>query len=334
MGSDRSKTKSFHNVVSNEKLENVYIEEVVVNRITEEDLMKLSRESMTMYSRTGLRILAIMFVQGCNQAGYGVDWAVIGGINAFDAWHSYFGFGTSGFTYGTITALMRIGTVCSAPFLAFADIIGLRGINFLGNFIVLFAALLQGFATNLPMFMAGRFFLGPGSALMSGPQYMAEIAPVHLRGRLVGIFGACFQVGSIVMSAGLIGLSTMKSDWGWRIPLVLQGVFPLIVCVTIYLVSPESPRYLVQRGKREEAKKVIAKYQTASGSVDEPIVGIVLGQIEESLETTRTAFRQSWDFRVFFTRVVRYRLLVLILYSCFQSWNGGGIASYYLTPAL
>ena len=322
-------------VDSVDQLKNKHVEEVVVNRITENDVIKLSRDSLKFWSATGFRICLIMFVQGCNQAGYGVDWAVIGGINAFHSLHTFFGFGTSGGTFGLINALMNIGIVCGAPFLALNDVIGRRGVNFVGNFLVLLAALLQGFSPNLAAFMAGRFFLGFGSALMSNPQYIAEIAPVHLRGRLVGIFGACFQVGSVGMNAAMIGLSTIQtSNWGWRIPLLLEGFFPFIVCTTIYFITPESPRFLVQQGKTEKAKKVIARYQTNSGRTDEPIVNVVMAQIEESLETSRTEFRAAWDFRVFSTKVMSYRLLVLVLYSCFQSWNGGGIIGYYLTPAL
>lgn len=75
---------------------------------------------------------------------------------------------------------MSIGNICGAPFQTFADHIGRRGINWLGNAIVIFAAILQGCAQNMPMFMAGRFFLGFGSAIMSSPQYMAEVAPAHV----------------------------------------------------------------------------------------------------------------------------------------------------------
>jgi hypothetical protein len=42
------------------------------------------------------------------------------------------------------------------------------------------------------MFMAGRFLLGFGSALMLTAQYMGEDSLAHLRGRFVGLFGACF----------------------------------------------------------------------------------------------------------------------------------------------
>ncbi|KAJ4321121.1 hypothetical protein N0V94_003068 [Neodidymelliopsis sp. IMI 364377] len=329
--------RSFHHDVTDEKAAALQTEEIVVQRITDDDLSRISRDSMPKFwTRTGFRICLIVFLQGCNQAGYGVDWAVISGINAYPAWHNFFNIEIDGVQFAHITALMRIGTVIGAPFLALNDKIGRRGVNFLGNALVICAALMQALAPNLSCFMAGRFFLGFGSALMSSPQYIAEVAPVHLRGRIVGLFGACFQIGSVAMNAGMIGTTSMSetNNWSWRLPLLLQTFFPLVVCSLIYFITPESPRYLILRGKREEARKVIAKYQTTSGSLDEPIVDIVISQIEESLETSRTGFKQSWNFAVFVTKTVRYRLLVLVLYSMFQSWNGGGIVSYYLTPAL
>ncbi|KAG9512464.1 MFS general substrate transporter, partial [Aureobasidium melanogenum] len=302
-----------------------HTEELVIAHLTEEDVHKLSRESLTLKSRTGWRLAMILFVQGCNQAGYGVDWAVIGGINALPALHAYFGFGYSGSTIGVINALMTIGTVCGAPFLGLADVIGRRGVNFAGNVIVVFAALLQAWARNTEMFMAGRFFMGFGTALMSSSQYMAEISPIHLRGRLVGVFGACFQVGSLGMTGAMIGLTTLEGNYSWRIPLLLQAGLALVVCVTIYLLTPESPRYLVKVGKRDAAKHVVAKYHTTSGNLDEPLVNVVISQIDESLENEKSLAGAWWDYRIFFAKAVRFRMLVLTLYSIFQQWNGGGI---------
>ncbi|KAJ5390219.1 uncharacterized protein N7496_001287 [Penicillium cataractarum] len=311
-----------------------HVEEVVLARLTDEDLWKLSQESLTVWSWTGVRLGLIMFVHGCNQAGFGIDWGVISGINSLPAWHAYFGFGTSGGTYGLINALMSIGTVCGAPFMGFADIIGRRGINFAGNAIVIFAAVLQGCAPNLKAFMAGRFFMGFGTALMSSSQYIGEISPIHLRGRMVGFFGACFQVGSLTMLGAMIGLSNLPGNNCWRIPLILEAIFPAIVCVTIYFLTPESPRYYVMRGNRQKAKEIVAKYHTTSGDINQPVVEIVVSQMEESLENDRTGFRAFWDYRVFFTKLARYRLLVLTLYSFFQQWNGGSILTYYMADAL
>ena len=312
-----------------------HIEEVTLARLTEEDLWLLSAESLQFKSWTMFRIFLIMVIQGCNQAGYGIDWAVISGINAFPLWHSYLHVGTVGATYGTLNALMTIGGFCGAPFLAFGDVIGRRGINFAGNAIVLVAAILQGCSVNIGMFMVGRFLLGFGSGIMSSAQYMGEVAPLHLRGRLVGLFGACFQVGSLCMNGAMIGFNKWNSDWGWRVPLLLEGLFPLIVCLGIFTLTPETPRYLVLRGRKEEAMRVIARYHTTEGNnVDHPLVQIVTKQIEESLENERAGHRAFWDYRVFFTKTVRYRLLILVLYSIFQQWNGGGIIGQYLIPAL
>lgn len=230
---------------------------------------------------------------------------------------------------------MNVGTLCGAPFQTFSDNLGRRGINFLGNALVIVAAFLQGFAPNLPAFMIGRFLLGFGSAFMSTPQYMAEIAPAHMRGRMVGLFGACFQVGSLIMSAGMIGFTKMDTNnWSWRVPILLEAAFPAIVCVTIYLCTPESPRYLIMKGKLAEARKVIARYQTNSDELNSPLVNAVMQQIEESLENDRVQNHNWWNFAIFFTKPVRYRLLVLVLYSIFQQWNGGSIISTYLVPAL
>ncbi|KAH8602029.1 MFS sugar transporter-like protein [Bisporella sp. PMI_857] len=311
------------------------IEEVVIARLTEEDLFALSQESLRFKSWTSFRLGLIMFVQGCNQAGYGIDWAVISGINAFDQWHDYLGFGTSGVIYGTLNALMTIGSFCGSPFLALSDVIGRRGVNFLGNAIVIVAAILQGCSTNIAMFMVGRFLLGFGSGMMSSAQYMGEVAPAHLRGRLVGLFGACFQVGSLLMNGAMIGFTKIDSNWCWRIPVLLEALFPAIVCCTIYFITPESPRYLILKGQKEEAKRVIARYHTTEGdNIDHPLVHAVTQQIEESIENDQNGHQKSWDYRVFFTKGVRYRLLVLVLYSIFQQWNGGGIIGQYLVPAL
>ncbi|KAK7703058.1 hypothetical protein SLS64_009329 [Diaporthe eres] len=191
----------------------VDVEEVVVTRISEEDLIRISRECLDIHSPTGWRIALITLVMGFNMAGYGVDWGVIGSINSYDTFH--------------------------------------------GN-----------------------------------------------------------------------------NNYQWRIPLILEAFFPLLVCATIYFLCPESPRYLILKGRREEARKVIAKYMTTHDDVDAPIVPLIMQQMEESIESSRTGKWAAYDYRVFFTKAVGYRTGVLILYSIFQQWNGGAIISYYLSPAL
>ncbi|KAF3906280.1 hypothetical protein ABW20_dc0102887 [Dactylellina cionopaga] len=316
------------------KVYDAHVEEVVVAKFTEDDMYAMSQESLSIWSNTGWRIVGVMFVQGCNQAGYGVDWGVIGAINSFPLWHEYYGFGNSGGTYGVLNALMNIGNFCGSPMLAFSDVIGRRGVNFAGNAIVALASILQAFAVNIRMLMFARFLLGFGTGMMSSSQYMAEISPIHLRGRLVGIFGACFQIGALATSGAMIGFQKIDSNWSWRAPFLVQSLFPITTCITMYLLSPETPRYLIMKGKREKAKEVIAKYMTTAQDPNTPFVEAVASQIEHSLEQDTSGHRDFWDFRVFFTKPVRYRLMLLTFYSIFQQWNGGGIIGYYLSPAL
>ncbi|KAH7023921.1 sugar transporter [Ilyonectria destructans] len=337
MAADDDRKEAIHHyddVAQANKL-GVGVGEVVAHRITEEDLLRQSRESLTIYSKTGFRICLIMICMGFNQAAYGVDWGVVGGINAFDRWHDYYGFGNTGVTISTINALMQIGIFVGAPFLALSDVIGRRGVNFAGNLLTIIAAFMQGNAPNLATLFVGRLILGFGTALCTAPQYVAEVAPVHLRGRIVGIFGACFQVGSMMMLGVMMALTRWESDWQWRTAFMLQAIFPTVVCITIYLWCPESPRYLVMKGKVQKAREVIAKYQTTHNDINDPIVGMVIAQIEQSLENSQQkTLRAAYDFRIFFTRAVGFRTTVLIIYSVFQQWNGGGIIGYYLTPAL
>jgi hypothetical protein len=55
------------NDVDDLKVSDVHQEDVAIARLTDEDLFKLSKESFKFRSRAGLRIMLIMFVQGCNQ---------------------------------------------------------------------------------------------------------------------------------------------------------------------------------------------------------------------------------------------------------------------------
>jgi hypothetical protein len=105
---------------------------------------------------------------------------------------------------------------------------------------------------------------------------------------------------------------------------LLEGFFPAIVCGTIYFISPESPRYLVLKGKRAEAAMVIARYHTTEGNnPDHPLVKAVVQQMEDSVAGATNT--EVWDWRGFFKKGARSRVGVLIIYSIFQSWNGGGI---------
>ncbi|KAI8721703.1 MFS domain-containing protein [Fusarium sp. LHS14.1] len=312
----------------------VAVEEVVAARITEDHLVTKSREALKLRSKAGFRLFLIILVMAVNQAGYGIDWGVISSINSNTHWHDYFGFENKGSTLGVINALMTIGNFCGAPFLCLADKIGRRSVNFAGCFLTVAAAAIQAASPNVACLMAGRFILGFGTALCTSSQYIAEVAPPHIRGHIVGIFGAFFQVGSLAIIGIMMGFTHWESNWSWRVAFLIQACFPAFVCCTIYFLCPESPRYMVMKGQREKARHMISRYFTSSDDVNHPFVDVMMSQIDESIETSAVGFRATWDFRVFFTKAAAFRTCILALYSVFQQWNGGGIIGMYLDPAL
>ncbi|KAK1987794.1 hypothetical protein LZ30DRAFT_562231, partial [Colletotrichum cereale] len=83
-------TLVYHDDVAQANKMGVDVDEVAVTRISEADMMRESAEAFSMRSRSGLLVVGYMFVMGCNQAGYGVDWGVISGINSNDRWHDYY----------------------------------------------------------------------------------------------------------------------------------------------------------------------------------------------------------------------------------------------------
>jgi hypothetical protein len=87
------------------------------------------------------------------------------------------------------------------------------------------------------------------------------------------------------------------------------------------------------KGRKEEAAKVIARYHTTEGNnIEHPLVKAVVQQMEDSIANSTNL--DVWDWRGFVKKGARSRVAVLVCYSIFQSWNGGGIIGQYLSPAL
>ena len=74
----------------------------------------------------------------------------------------------------------------------------------------------------------------------------------------------------------------MTSDWGWRIPSFLQ-VVPSLLQVSFIWFLPESPRWLVSKGRGDEAYAILVKYH-AEGDESSDFVKAEYTQIEETLE--------------------------------------------------
>lgn len=315
--------------------------EIAQAKLNEVDLNTLARSAITWKSKAALRLALVIVIQGLSKfepsspirayvltyrrkgvAAFAIDGSIIGNMSALPAFREHFNVGTSGGAIALVLAGMSIGNIFASLFQWLSDLIGRRGVTFLGNFILVISCILQAAAPNRSVLILGRVIGGIGCSLSAtvGPLYMSEVAPSSHRGLAVGLYCSCYGVGSILIAIVMLGGSYMHGDWTWRMPMVFQLAPPLIVCCLVYPFTPESPRYLIYKGQVEKAKKIIATYHTVSGSVDDPVVGIEIQQMQASIESVDS---KPWDFSTLWNKKSSlYRMRIILIYAFIQQCNG------------
>ncbi|OAP65620.1 hypothetical protein AYL99_01592 [Fonsecaea erecta] len=160
-----------------------------------------------------------------------------------------------GATNGLFQTGGLFGSLSIGPF---ADKFSRRGSIAIAAGTLVFGGALQAASQNVGMYLAFRFITGFGVGLIVGsvPLYQSEVSPPHSRGLLVGLHGVLLALGYSL--AGWIGYAcyAMKGNMQWRLPLGIQCVPPGLLLLGIYTL-PESPRWLVQHGKLEQARAVL-----------------------------------------------------------------------------
>lgn len=115
-----------------------------------------------------------------------------------------------------------------------------------------------------------RFFqgLGIGGEVPVAAAYIGELARAHGRGRFVLLYELVFPAGTL--AAALIA-SWMVPAFGWR-AIYLVGALPILMIVLINKVVPESPRWLIAKGRLDEAATVLDRIEDgARRSLDRPL---------------------------------------------------------------
>lgn len=160
-----------------------------------------------------------------------------------------------------IVSILSAGTFFGAlgsPFLA--DNIGRRWALIASSFVFVLGVIFQTAAVALPLFLAGRFFAGFGVGLISAliPLYQSETAPKWIRGAIVGAYQFAITIG-LLLAAIVDNATAERMDTGsYRIPIAVQFAWAIIL-IGGMLILPESPRYLIKRGKDAEAARALGR---------------------------------------------------------------------------
>jgi hypothetical protein len=124
------------------------------------------------------------------------------------------------------------------------------------------------------------------------------------------------------------GTFKIDSSWSWRIPSVLQGI-PSVLQVAFVLFAPESPRWLVSKGRDQQALKTLAYYH-ADGDENDPLVQYEYEEIKAAIEFDKTVAANVGYKSLFTTTGNRKRMRIIIALAFFSQWSGNGLVSYYL----
>jgi SP family general alpha glucoside:H+ symporter-like MFS transporter len=116
----------------------------------------------------------------------------------------------------------------------------------------------QFFASSLPVLLVGRMLSSVpyGIFAASTTTYAAEICPVVLRGYLTTYVCLCWIMGQFVAAGVTYRCESLTTIWSYKIPFAVQWAWPLPLFMLICL-APESPWWLVRRGRLPEAERAV-----------------------------------------------------------------------------
>lgn len=174
--------------------------------------------------------------------------------------------------------------------------LGRKKMIFLGTAIMIIGAALQASAFTLTHFIIGRIItgLGNGGNTSTVPMWQSETCSSHKRGKLVMVEGALITCGIMISYWIDLGFSFAPGSVAWRFPLAFQIVFCIFILLFV-MSLPESPRWLVLKGRDDEARDVIAAI------ADKPLEdAYVVNEFKAIKETTLEMSKGS--FRDLFAR--------------------------------
>ncbi|MFH9429388.1 sugar porter family MFS transporter [Streptomyces sp. NPDC017615] len=181
-------------------------------------------------------------------------------------------------------------------------------------------------ASEAPLLIGARVVIGVGVGIASVvvPLYLTELAPMEVRGGLASLMQLLVTVGIFLAYLTDYALAPAHA-WRWMIGL---GVLPAAVLALGILTQPESPRWLVGRGRRDDAQDVLTRLRGDGEAARSELLDIERTLAEERAETRRLTLRDLLSPRL------RPMLVVGLLLVFFQNFGGINTIIYYAPTLL
>ncbi len=220
-----------------------------------------------------------------------------------------------------ITALGLIGAVVGALVTGtLTDYLGRRKVILASAFVFATGAVWTGLAPTVPQLMISRFYLGLaiGVSSFAVPLYISEISPTKIRGTLVSMFQLLITVGILAAYLSDRALADNSNPESWR-PMLWVGVFPALILFVGMFFLPETPRWLMSKGKEDESRRILKKIEFPE-FIDKSI-----SDMKEQIALE--AMQAGW--REIFKPWLRNALIIAMGIMFFQQFVGINTVIYY-----
>ncbi|KAJ9131802.1 Hexose transporter [Pleurostoma richardsiae] len=252
----------------------------------------MAKKRSWMRADSRFNLMLLLSCSGLLSTSLGYDSSMMSSLNILPSYTDYFELTTS--TLALQSAISWAGECVAGLFYGkLTEWVGRKKAMWFSAYITLVGVVIQAAAQNIAMFVVGRFVvgLGNGATFICGPIYLAEMFPTKWRGVGLAIFMDFFYVGGLLSSGITYGTAKILSTWAWRLPSILQGLF-MISAVIMLPFLPESPRWLVHRGRHEEAIEAIAVTH-ADGNQEDPVTTGYLELVKSKKSMRRVALALS-----------------------------------------
>ncbi|KAK0720972.1 MFS transporter [Lasiosphaeris hirsuta] len=256
--------------------------------------------------RRNMRCMLICTMMSLANAQYGYDTATIAAFQAMVGFLEVFGYRDATLKAGwgidptaqqLITSFLNIGAMIGVLFTTHFSkwkYGGRREGIWVGTVIAFVGVAVQLGTDKIAAVVVGRALVGIANAfyITFANAYISEVAPRHLRGVFGGVFGIMPAIGSTIGTVTVYFSKSVEGRLCYQIPLACLFFFPAVLAVAVFFI-PESPRWLLVKGRPQEAE--IALRTLRGGSLSEELLQEEFVEMVNGIELEKaTAVGATW----------------------------------------
>ena len=259
---------------------------------------------------------------------FGVDAGIISGTVKFIRAE----FGLTSLQIGTVVSAPAFGAIIALIFSgSLVDKIGRKNMMIVIAAFYLVSAIASTFATNYTVLVLARMLGGMSFCCLSiAAMYIGELAPSDQRGKFVAsnqvMIGTGFFVAYLINYACVLLLDEssllFSTENVWRTMFASEIPVVILWIVTLYKL-PESPRWLMKKGHKQQAQAIIAEVTPADK------VAAVVQEIEENLAQAKDNIPLKAQFKTLASSSMSKIVVIGVGLALVQSFSGMGAVSYY-----